>query len=164
MTLHEWEEQEDRERDARLAALFHGSPPLSPSAGFVAQTMKAVREAPLTEGRHPLRRSWVLAAGSAALVAAALGALYAALGSQQLLAQTVASLAGFAAAAGMRLVQSVHASATVVDVLETMSRVIAHALFTPAAGAGVLAMAVMAAASLSTLKRILFSEGEPSSW
>jgi hypothetical protein len=64
----------------------------------------------------------------------------------------------------LRLVQSVHTSARVFDVFATMSHAIARALSTREAGAGLLAMALVAAGSLSMLHKLLFPEKESSSW
>jgi hypothetical protein len=164
MTLQEWEHEKDRELDEKLAALFQSAQPPAPPAGFVAHTMKAVRQSALPEGRHPLRRPWTVPAGWAALVAAAVAAAYSALNNQQLLAEMVASLVDVAVRGGMRLVQSVHTGSMVFDVLATTSRVIARAMSTPEAGAGLVAMAVVAAASLSMLNKLLVSEKESSLW
>jgi hypothetical protein len=164
MTLQEWEHEKDLELDERLTALFQSAQPPVPPAGFVAHTMKAVRQAPLPEGRHPLRRPWTVPAGWSALVAAAVAAVYSALNNQQVLAEMVASLVDVAVRGGMRLVQSVHTGSMVFDVLATTSRAIARVMSTPEAGAGLVAMALVAAASLSMLNKLLVSEKESSIW
>ena len=76
MTLHEWEQEQDRELEEQLTTLFQSAPPPEISAGFTSRTMNAVRHAPLPEGRHPLRRPWTLPAGWAALVMAAAAVAY----------------------------------------------------------------------------------------
>ena len=164
MTLHEWEQEKDRELDEQLAALFQSAAPPAPSAGFVSRTMKAVRQAPLPEGRHPLRRPWTVPAGWVALVMAAAAATYAALSNQGVTAEMVSSFTDLGVRACLRLVQSVHTSARVFDVFATMSHAIARALSTREAGAGLLAMALVAAGSLSMLHKLLFPEKESSSW
>ena len=164
MTLQEWEQEKDRELEEQLTTLFQSAPPPALSAGFVSRTMKAVRQAPLPEGRHPLRRRWTVPAGWVALVMAAAAAAYGALNDQPVVAEFLTSLVDVSVRAGMRLVQSVHTSSTVFDVLVTMSRVIARAMSTREAGAGLLVMALVAAASLSMLHKLLISEKESSSW
>jgi hypothetical protein len=164
MTLQEWEQEKDRELDEHLTSLFHSAPPPVLSAGFVSRTMKAVRQAPLPEGRHPLRRPWTVPAGWAALVLAAAAAAYAALSNPQVVAAVVASLVDVGVRAGMRLVESVHTSSMVFDVFAATSHAIARAMSTREAGAGLLVMALVAAVSLSMLKKLLLSEKESSSW
>ena len=164
MTLQEWEQEKDRELEEQLTTLFQSAPPPPLSAGFVSRTMKAVRQAPLPEGRHPLRRPWTVPAGWVALVMAAAAATYGALSNQPLVAQVVASLVDAGVGAGMWIVQSVHTSSMVFEVLATTSRAVARALSTREAGAGLLVMALVAAASLSMLHKLLLSEKESSSW
>jgi hypothetical protein len=164
MTLQEWEEEKDRALEEQLTALFQSASPPAPSAGFVSRTVKAARQAPLPEGRHPLRRPWTVPAGWVALIMAAAAATYSALSNQQVVAEAVASLVGVGIRAGLRLVQSVHTSSMVFDLFATTSRVIARALSTREAGAGLLVMALVAAVSLSMLQKLLVSEKETSSW
>ena len=164
MTLQEWEDEKSRELDEQLAEIFRSSTPPAPSAGFVSRTMKAVRQSPLPQARHPLRRPWTVPAGWLALVMAAAAATFGALSNQQVVAEVVASFADVCVAAGMRLLQSVHTSSMVFGVLATMSRAIARVVSTPEAGAGLLAMSLVAALSLSLLSKLLFSEKESSSW
>jgi hypothetical protein len=164
MTLQEWEEEKDRALDEQLTALFQSASPPAPSAGFVSRTVKAARRAPLPAGRHPLRRPWTVPAGWAALVIAAAAVTYSALSNPQVLAAVVASLIDVGVRAGMRLVQWVQTSSRVFDVFATMSRVIARALSTREAGAGLLVMALVAAVSLSMLHKLLVSEKESSTW
>ena len=164
MTLQEWEQEKERELDAQVTKLFQSVPPPEPSAGFVSQTMKAVRQAPLPEGRHPLRRPWTVPAGWVALVMAAAAVTYGALSNQPLVGQVVASFVDAGLRAGLWVVQSVHTSSMVFGVLATTSRAVARALSTREAGAGLLVMALVAAASLSMLHRLLLSEKESSSW
>jgi hypothetical protein len=161
MTLQEWEQEGDREMDEQLTSLFQSASPAAPSAGFVSRTMKAVRQAPLPEGRQPLRRRWTVPAGWVALVSAA---AYGALNYQQVVAEMVASFVDVAVPVGLRLMQSVHTSSRVFEVLTTMSHAFARAMSTREAGAGVLVMALVAACSLSMLHKILLSEKESSSW
>jgi hypothetical protein len=164
MTLQEWEQEKDRELEEQLTELFQSAPPPTLSAGFVSRTMKAVRQAPLPAGRHPLRRPWTVPAGWAALVIAAAAVTYSALSNPQVLAAVVASLVDVGVRAGMRLVQSVHTSSMVFDLFATTSRVITRALSTREAGAGLLVMALVAAVSLSMLQKLLVSKKETSSW
>jgi hypothetical protein len=164
MTLQEWENEQDRQLDARLTALFQSAPPPAPSAGFVAHTMKAVRQAPLPDGRHPLRRPWTVPAGWTALVMAAAAAIYGALNNQPGVAEMVASLATITIRAGMWLLQTVHTTSMMFEMLETIGRAIGRAVSTREAGAGLMVMALVAAASLSILNKLLFSEKESSAW
>jgi hypothetical protein len=164
MTLQEWEQEKDRELEEQLAALFQTAAPPAPSAAFVSRTMKAVRQAPLPDGRHPLHRPWTVPAGWLALVMAAAAVAYAVLSNQRVAAEMVASLTDVGVRAGLRLVQSVHTSSMVFEVFATMSHAIARALSTREAGAGLLGMALVAAGSLSMLHKLLLSEKEPSSW
>src|SRR5689334_14652085 len=122
MTLQEWEQEKDRELEEQLAALFQSAAPPAPSAGFVSRTMKAVRQAPLPEGRHPLRRPWTVPAGWVALVMAAAAVAYGALSNQLLVAGMVASLVDVAVRAGLQVVQSVRTGSMVFDVFATTSR------------------------------------------
>jgi hypothetical protein len=164
MTLEEWEQKEDRELEEQLTALFQTAQPPAPPAGFVSRTMKAVRRAPLPEGRHPLRLPWVVPVGWAALVAAASAASYSALSHQRLAAEVLSSLVAFGVRAGLRLVQSVNGGSMVFDVLATMNRVMLRAMSTREATAGLMLMALVAAISLSMLNKLLFSEKESPSW
>ena len=164
MTLEEWEQQKDRELDAQLTAHFQSVQPPMPSAGFVSRTIKAVRRAPLPEGRQPLRLPWIAPAGWVTLVAAATAASVGVLSEQRLFAELFSSLVAFGIRAGMRLMQSVHVSSMVFDLLATTSRVVSHALSTREAAGGLISMAVVAAISLSMLNKLLFSEKETSSW
>ena len=164
MTLQEWEDEKDRERDQRLTALFQSAPRPAPSADFVSRTMRAVRQAPLPAGRHPLRRPWIVPLGWTALVAAAAAATYGALSNQPLVAEALSSLIGVGVGAGLRIVQSVHTGSMVFGVLSTVSRVIVRTLSTREAGAGLIAMMLVAAVSLSMLNKLLLSEKESSSW
>lgn len=164
MTLQEWEQEKDRELEEQLTTLFQSATPPELSAGFTARTMKAVRQAPLPEGRHPLRRPWTVPAGWAALVMAAAAVAYGALRNQPVVAELFASLVDAGVRAGMWVVQSVHTSSMVFEVLATTSRAVARALSTREAGAGLLVMTLVAAASLSMLHKLLVSEKESSSW
>jgi hypothetical protein len=164
MTLEQWEEDKDRELDERLRGLFHSVPPIQPSAGFVSRTMKAVRMTSLPEGRQPLRGSWTLPAAWAALVALATVGAYALTTNQRVLAQIVSALTTFGVRAAMRVVQSVHVSSLVFDVLATSSRVISHALSTPQGATTVMVMGLVAAMSLAMLNKLLFPDKESSSW
>ena len=164
MTLEQWEEEKDNELDERFTVLFHSAQAPAPSAGFVSRTMKAVRLAQLAEGRQPLRRPWLVPVGWATLVAAAAAAAYTALGNQRLVAEVLSSFVAMGVRGGMRLLQSVHTSSMVLDVLATTSRAVSHAMSTPEATAGLMLMALVAAISLSMLHKLLFSEKESSSW
>jgi hypothetical protein len=164
MTLHEWEQEKDRELEEQLTTLFQSAPPPALSAGFVSRTMKAVRQAPLPEGRHPLRRPWTVPAGWMALVMAAAAVAYGALGNQPVVAEVLATVVDAGISAGLWVVQSVHTSSMVFEVLATTSRAVARALSTREAGAGLLVMTLVAAASLSMLHKLLLSEKESSSW
>ena len=126
--------------------------------------MKAVRRAPLPEGRQPLRLPWMVPVGWTTLVAAAAAASYGVLSDQRLVAEVFSSLVALGIRAGMRLVQSVHTSSMVFDVLATTSRVVSHALSTREAAGGLISMALVAAISLSMLNKLLFSGKESSSW
>ena len=164
MTLHEWEQEKDRELEEQLTTLFQSAPPPELSAGFTARTMKAVRQAPLPEGRHPLRRPWTVPAGWAALVMTAAAVAYGGLSNQPAVAELFAALVDAGVRAGMWVVQSVRTSSMVFAVMATTSRAVARALSTREAGAGLLVMALVAAVSLSMLHKLLVSEKESSTW
>jgi hypothetical protein len=168
MTLEEWEQEKDRELDEldeQLTQLFRSAPPSAPPAGFVSRTMKAVRRAPLPAGRRPLRLPWIVPAGWAALVAVAVAsASYGVLSDQRLLAEVFSSFVALAIRTAMWLLQSVHVSSRVFEVLATTSRVVSHALSTREAAGGLISMALVAAVSLSMLNKLLFSDKESSSW
>jgi hypothetical protein len=164
MTLHEWEDEKDRELDEQLTALFHSVQPPAPPAGFVSRTMHAVRRAPLVDGRSPLRRPWTVPFGWAALVTAAIAAMYGFLNNQPLAAEAVSSLVAFGVRVGMRLVQSVHTTSLVFELLATTSRVVSHAMSTREGTVGLMVMALVAATSLTMLNKLLFSGKESSSW
>jgi hypothetical protein len=164
MTLEEWEQENDRELDEQLTALFQSVQPPAPPAGFVSRTMKAVRRAPLPAGRQPLRLPWIVPVGWATLVAAAAAASVAVLSEPRLLAEVLSSLVTHGVRAGMWVLQSVQISSRVFDVLAATSRVTALALSTREAAGGLISMAIVAAASLSMLNKLLSSKKEPSSW
>jgi hypothetical protein len=126
--------------------------------------MSAVRHARLPEGRQPLRHPWTVPAGWAALVMAAAAVAYGGLSNYPALAALFARLVDGGVRAGMWIVQSVHTSSTVFDVMATTSRAVARALSTREAGAGLLVMALVAALSLSMLHKLLLSEKESSTW
>src|SRR5436309_1764726 len=125
MTLQEWEEGQDRELDEQLTAALRSARLTAPPVGFVSRTMKAVRRAPLPAGRQPLRRPWAVPIGWAVLVAAAAVAAYGVLLNQRLAAEVLSSVAAVGVRGSMRLLQSVHTSSMVFDVLATTSRVAA---------------------------------------
>lgn len=161
MTLQEWEDEKDRELDQQLTAFFQSAEPPAPRLGFVSRTMTAVRRAPLPAGRHPLRHSWTVAAGWGALVAAC---AFGAVGSQLLVGQILSSVIGAGVHGGMDLVQSVHTSSMVFDVLSTTSQAMLRTMSTREAAAVVAVLAIVAGASLTMLNKLLHSEKEPSSW
>jgi hypothetical protein len=163
MTLQEWEEEKDRELDERLMSLLRSDRPVPP-AGFVARTMKAVRRAPLPEGRQPLHRPWTVPLGWVALISASAAMAYSVLMNQRVAAELLSSVLAFGVRLGMRLLQSVHTSSMVFDVLVTTGRVAAHAMSTREGSAGLMLMALVAAVSLTMLNRLLVSEKESSSW
>src|SRR5204862_7973798 len=111
--------------EEQLTRLFQSAPRPALSAGFVSRTMKAVRRAPLPEGRHPLRRPWTVPAGWVALVMAAAAAAYGAFSDQAVVAEVLSLLVVAGVSAGMWVVQSVHTSSMVFEVLATMSRAVA---------------------------------------
>ena len=164
MTLQEWEEQKDGELDESLTALFESVEPPSPRSGFVSRTMKAVRRAPLPAGRRALRHAWTTPLGWAALVSVATAATYGIVLNQPLVAEAFASLVGGGVRAGLWLLQFVRTGAAVFDVFSTTGRAVARAMSTKQATAGLTVMTGIAAFSLFTLKRLLFSEKESSSW
>lgn len=167
MTLEEWEHEQDRELDERLTTLFRSVEPPAPPDGFVSRTMKAVRRAPLPEGRKPFRFPWIVAAGWVVLVAGAAAASYGVFSDQRLIAliaDVFSALVALGIRAGMRLVQSVHTGSMVFDLLATTSRVVSHSLSTREAAGGLLSMALVAAISLSMLHKLLISKKESSSW
>ncbi len=164
MTLEEWEQKEDRELDEQLTTLFHSIEPPAPAAGFASRTMAAVRRAPLPEGRQPLRLPWIVPIGWAIVVAAATAASFGVISNQRLLVDVFSSLVTLGVRGGMRLVQSVHTSSMVFDLLATTSRAVSHALSTREAAGGLMSMALVAALSLSALNKLLFPEKESSSW
>ena len=163
MTLEEWEQKEDRELDEQLTTLFRSIQPPAPPAGFVSRTMTAVRRVPVPEGRQGLRLPWFVPIGWGILVAAATAASFGVV-NQRLFAEVFSSLVTLGVRGGMRLVQSVHTSSMVFDLLATTSRVVSHALSTRAAAGGLMFIAFVAAISLSMLNKLLLSEKEPSSW
>lgn len=164
MTLAEWEQQQDRELDEKLTALFRSAQPPAPPPTFAARVMQAVRQAPLPEGRHPLRRAWIVPTGWWILAAAAATVCCVFLVSQRLAAGPLSLLITLGVRAGMRFVQLVHTSSMVLDVFATTSRIVAHAMSTRQATVGLMMMALLAALSLSMLNRLLVSEKESSSW
>jgi hypothetical protein len=102
-----------------------------------------------------------VAVGWAALVAAC---AFGAVGSQLLVGQILSSLIDAGVHGGMDLVQSVHTSSMVFDVLSTTSRVMVRTMSTREAVGIVAVLALVAGASLSILNKLLHSEKEPSSW
>jgi hypothetical protein len=164
MTLEEWDQEKDRELDEQLTTLFRSTQSPAPPAGFVSRTMAAVRRAPLPAGRQPLRLPWIVPIGWAILIAAGTVASFGVVSNQRLFAEVFSSLVTFGVHGGMRLLQSVHTSSMVFDLLATTSRVVSHALSTREAAGGLMSMAFVAAVSLSMLNKLLFPEKESSSW
>jgi hypothetical protein len=164
VTLEEWEEERDRELDENLTALFQAVERPEPSRRFAERTMKAVRRVPLPADRHPLRLPWTTPVGWAALVAGVAAAVWMVVVNQPLVAEIFASLVAGGIRTGISLVGTVHVGVAMFEVFSKIGGVMARVMSTREATAGLTLMIVIAACSLLTLDRLLFSEKESSSW
>jgi hypothetical protein len=164
MTLEEWEAEKDRELDEQLRALFHAVDAPSPRAEFVSRTMDAVRRSPLPAGRRPLRRSRAVPIGWVALVAGGAAAAYIGINNQRLVIEIMSSLVALGLSASLTVVHAFHTSSLVFDALATIGRIVSRAASTREATAGLIALTLVAAVSLSMLQRLLVSGEESSSW
>ena len=164
MTLDEWEDQNDRELDESLTALFRSVEPPAPRPGFASRAISAARRAPLPAGRVGLGRPWTVPLGWAALASGAAGTTYGIGVNQPVFAEAFASLLSIGVRAGLWLPQFVRTGSAVFDLLSTTGGVVARTASTKAGAAGLVLMTLVAAVSLSMLNRLLSTEKESSSW
>jgi hypothetical protein len=164
VTLQEWEDQQDTELDEQLSTLFRSTENPRPSAAFVSQTMKAVRGVPLMAGRRALRRSWIAAAGWAALIAAAAGIAAAVAINQPFVGEMFAALLARGIRIGLALIGMTHTGFAVFGVFATAAGIVARVLSTRDAIIAVMLLMAVSAVSLSMLNRLLLSQKESSSW
>jgi hypothetical protein len=164
VTLHEWEEEQDRELDASLTALFQSVPPPQPTSGFAGRTLQAIRQLPLPEGRRRLRRPWSVPVGWGALIAGTSASAYFILMSQPLLAGAFASLLSRGVRIGVWGLQFLAGGLALSDLFTTTGLAVARVVATREGSASLMLMAVIGALALSALHRLLFAEGKASRW
>ena len=147
------------EPDDSLIALFRRAEPPSPPGDFVSRTMRAVKRAPLPEGRRRLRNPLVVFAGWAAvLVGVCLSAVSMAI-DQPIFAATFMAIVSDGVAAGVWLMQFAGTGLALLDVFTTAGLAVSRAVLTTEGSAGLMLVAVTAALSLSALHRLLTMEG-----
>ena len=155
---------DDDELDARFDALFESIESPSPTAGFAARAMRAVKLAPLPPGRQPLRSPLASLVGWAAVISAVATLAWSIASSQPVFASSFSTLIINGLGIGFFLTQFVSPALALLEVLTTTGLAVSRAAVTTEGAAGLALIAVMGAVSLSALHRVLMSEGEGSSW
>jgi hypothetical protein len=164
VTHEQWEEEQDRELDARLTALFRSAPPPQPPSGFLRRTLEAIRRQPLPAGRRPLRQPWSVPLGWAALVAGTAATAWLIIVNQPLIAAMFASLLSRGVSVGVWALQLAGTAMPLLDVFTTTGLAVARVVATKEGSAGLMLIGATGALSLSLLHRLLFSEREASRW
>jgi hypothetical protein len=161
MTRHEWDEASDRDLDERLTALFRsiGSPEAAPD--FTARTMRAVRRAPLPPGRRALAHPLLVPIGWFALVS---GVAAGGVGLAMLEPAVPRALAWFVTrgiGASVWLLRSLIAWSTLFDLFAVSSDAVARAVVSVEGSLTLALVALVAAASLATLNRLIGIQPAP---
>jgi xanthine/uracil permease len=150
--------------DDELLMLFKSVEAPAPSRDFAARTMRAVVRAPLPAGRKALRDPLVSMFGWAAVIAAVAFMVLAIGLSQPIVAAGFSRLITRGVGTGVWLMQFWETGLRVLDVLTTTGLAVSRAAATAEGTTGLVLTAVVGALSLSTLHRMLISEGEDSQW
>jgi hypothetical protein len=157
-------ELDEDKLDAELAAAFRSAGPPVPSPAFAARTMRAVKRAPLSEGRRALRHPLAFLAGWAAMIAIVAFSMLMVAASQPIVASGFSRLISRGVGAGVWLLQFKGALLALADVLTTTGLAVARAAATREGSTGLALTAVIGAISLSALRRLLISEGGDEQW
>jgi hypothetical protein len=150
--------------DEQMLALFRSAEAPAPPRHFSARTMRAVIRAPLPPGRKPLRDPLISMFGWAAVIAAVALSLIAISLTQPIVAASFSRLIRHGVSTGVWLIQLGETASRVLAVLATVGVAMSRAAATAEGTIGLLLTAAVGALSLSTLRRLLISEGEDSQW
>jgi hypothetical protein len=157
---------DEDELDTQLSALFRSADPLTPSVAFTSRTMKAVMREPLPASRRPLRTPFGSLAGWAALIASVALSAWAIAVNQPLFASAFTMLISGGIGLGVWLIQLAGMSLAVSEVFAITGRAVSRAIVTKEGSTGLILIALVGAASLSTLRYLMSErpEGGVSQW
>lgn len=143
--------------DARLHELFRLLDAAEPSPGFADRAMKAVKLAPLSPGRVPLRHPLGSIAAWAALIAGGVILAWALVVPQ--LGTGVMRLVGKGIGFGAWLAHLGATSVTVLDLLFVPAATVMRAVVTREGVAGLVLVSAIGVFSMSALHKLLTAEG-----
>ena len=160
--MNEKLDQADRDTDAGFKALFQSADQPRPRDGFVGRTMLAVGQETLPSGRRPLQRPWIAPVRWAAVVAAAIGAVWGAAINLASVASAFARLLAQTILAPLRLLQFIDTAVDLWGLVAKTGEALGRALATREASTALIVVTLIGLASLTILRRLLISEKE--SW
>ena len=145
--------------EEELRALFRTVRSPAPSAEFVARTMEAVKREPLPAGRRALRNPLAGLLGWAALIAGVTVCAWALAALVPQLAFAFSVLVSRGIGVTLWLMQFAGAGMALADVFSTTGFAVARAMVTKEGSAGLVLIVAVGVLSLSTLQRLLTSQG-----